>query len=319
MKMTTTARITAAVLTAGLLATAAATEAATIWTGPRITFSKASADDPRLPASQDRMTPQVWITRASTQGIYNAQSEAGYDDASPADTEWAYGTTAALPSLTFKPWVEWNGKNPPITVGTDAVVHLISDDIYIDIKFTAWGQRVGSFAYQRSTPSAGPPPPATTTVFEFYHPGFDHYFITAVQEEAANLAAGKLPPWVATGMTFKVWSDADTNITNVWRFFSASFAPKSGHFYTNNASEAASLQAGNVWSLEDPKAFYMMASPTGTCPSGTIPLYRLYNNGQGGSPNHRYTIDLALRATMIAAGWIPEGNGAAGVFTCVPA
>jgi hypothetical protein len=63
----------------------------------------------------------------------------------------------------------------------------------------------------------------------------------------------------------------------------------------------------------------MAASPDGTCPDENRPLYRLYNNGQGGAPNHRYTIDSAIRSDMIAAGWIPEGNGADGVFACVPA
>jgi hypothetical protein len=74
-----------------------------------------------------------------------------------------------------------------------------------------------------------------------------------------------------------------------------------------------------VWTLENPNAFYAMPSPTGTCPGGTTALYRLYNNGQRGAPNHRYTIDSATRASMIAAGWISEGNGAGGVFACVPA
>jgi hypothetical protein len=69
--------------------------------------------------------------------------------------------------------------------------------------------------------------------------------------------------------------------------------------------------------LEAADAFYMTASPTGNCPAGTVPLYRLYNNGQGGAPNHRYTIDGATRSLMIAASWIPEGNGPDGVFACV--
>ena len=157
-----------------------------------------------------------------------------------------------------------------------------------------------------------------TTVTEFYHPLFDHYFITAYPDEAASLAAGNLPPWIPTGKTFNVWSGPGANVTNVWRFFSASFAPKSGHFYTNDPVEAQNLQSGTVWTLEATDAFYMMASPAGTCPSGTTALYRLYNNGQGGAPNHRYTVDPAVRSSMIAAQWIPEGNGPDGVFACVP-
>src|SRR5262249_50109871 len=149
------------------------------------------------------------------------------------------------------------------------------------------------------------------TVTEFYHPAFDHYFITAYPAEAANIAAGKLPPWVATGKTFKVWSGEGTGVTKVWRFFSgSSYAPKSSHFYTNNPVEAQNLINARVWSMEADNAFYMMAAPAGTCRGGTTALYRLYNDGQGGAPNHRYTIDPAVRLQMIAAHWVPEGNGA---------
>jgi hypothetical protein len=48
------------------------------------------------------------------------------------------------------------------------------------------------------------------------------------------------------------------------------------------------------------------------------PVYRLYNNGQGGAPNHRYTIDLTVRAQMIAQGWVPEGRGPNAVEMCSP-
>jgi hypothetical protein len=174
---------------------------------------------------------------------------------------------------------------------------------------TALVEEVGAYTL---TLSAGP------TAVEFRHPAFDHYFITAYPEEAASLAVGNLPPWVPTGNTFNVWDAAGTNITNVCRWFSRAFAPKSGHFYSNNKAECPGLEAGGVWDLEATNAFYMMPSPTGTCPPGTTALYRLYNNGQGGAPNHRYTIDPAVRTSMIAANWIPEGNGADGVFACVP-
>ena len=52
-------------------------------------------------------------------------------------------------------------------------------------------------------------------------------------------------------------------------------------------------------------------------PAGTIPVYRLFNNGMGGTPNHRYTISADLRDEMIAEGWTPEGYGI-GVEFCAP-
>jgi uncharacterized protein DUF5648 len=57
----------------------------------------------------------------------------------------------------------------------------------------------------------------------------------------------------------------------------------------------------------------------GTCPSGTSNVYRLYNNGQGGAPAHRYTTSSITRAQMIQQGWIPEGYGADGIAMCSPA
>jgi hypothetical protein len=179
--------------------------------------------------------------------------------------------------------------------------------------------QTGPYTIALTTPDGGDTSPPVITVTEFYHPEFDHYFITAYPDEAASLAAGNLPPWVPTGRTFEVWGSAGTNISQVWRFFSATFAPKSSHFYTGNSTEAQALRSGGVWTQEADSAFFMMPSPTGTCPTGTIPLYRLYNNGQGGAPNHRYTTDPALRTQMIAAAWVPEGNGKDGVFACVPA
>jgi hypothetical protein len=56
----------------------------------------------------------------------------------------------------------------------------------------------------------------------------------------------------------------------------------------------------------------------GLCPAGTIPLYRLYNNGMGGAPNHRYTTSVAVFDQMAAAGWFFEGDGNTKVFACVP-
>jgi hypothetical protein len=140
--------------------------AATIWNGgPPLTFSKSGADDPTQAANQDRITANVWITRGGLEGIYNAKSESSFTHfASPADTEWADGSAANFGSLTFTDWNTWvkviHPPGPPATVNLPAVVHLISDDIYIDIKFTSWFTG-GDFSYQRATaPAATNVPPS---------------------------------------------------------------------------------------------------------------------------------------------------------------
>ena len=131
----------------------------TTWNGASITFTKANYADWTLAANQDRITSNVWITRKDTQGVYNIVSETGYSYFySPAGTEWAYGTTADYASLEYQDWLSWCGGNPPSFVNQDAVVHLIDDDIYIDIKFTSWsgGKSGGGFSYQRSTDQSMP-------------------------------------------------------------------------------------------------------------------------------------------------------------------
>ncbi len=141
------------------------TNAATVWNGPTIIYTQPGTD-PTQAANQDRITPNVWITRGTSLGIFNAELESGFAHfSSPVDTEWANGTLPNFASLTYHDWDTWaknlNG-GPPSTVGVNAVVHLISEDIYIGIKFTSWGERTGGFAYQRTTAPAAQPLTAPT-------------------------------------------------------------------------------------------------------------------------------------------------------------
>jgi len=125
-----------------------------VWTGATVTFSKEAGADPTNEANQDRITDNVWITRGNAGGqIYNAASETVADkDASPADTEWAIGTIDQIDDLEFKPFRETLSK-PKNQVGTDLVLHLITDNIYLSMKITSWdeGRTNGGFAYERSS------------------------------------------------------------------------------------------------------------------------------------------------------------------------
>jgi hypothetical protein len=138
-------------------------QAAQVWSGRTFTFTKAANADPNLAANQDRITSNVWITRGAVQGIYNIKQEAASSGSlgnSPVDTEWATGDAANYASLTFDTWVGWAGGFPPGTVGVNAVMHLISEDIYIDVRFNSWGSGAlggGAFSYTRAVaPGATP-------------------------------------------------------------------------------------------------------------------------------------------------------------------
>jgi hypothetical protein len=150
----------------GVLAAASTPSVATeIWSGRTFSFTKAAFTDPTLAANQDRLTPLVWITRGNSQGIFNAQVEAAFvHNVSPAGTEWATGDAINHASLTFLPWEQWaiSMGGPPQTPGVNAVVHLISEDIFVDVVFDAWGQASGGgFTYRRGVPPATPTRPST--------------------------------------------------------------------------------------------------------------------------------------------------------------
>jgi hypothetical protein len=140
-----------------LFAASPSVHAAEVWSGRVYSFTKPPFADPTNPVNQDRITTQVWLTRASTMGLFNIAKESFYThNLSPRGTEWAYGDAVNHASLIFAPWEIWAQTNPPSTVGIPAVVHLIAEDIYIDIEFDGWGATGGFFSYHRAVQPAVP-------------------------------------------------------------------------------------------------------------------------------------------------------------------
>jgi hypothetical protein len=159
---------------------------------------------------------------------------------------------------------------------------------------------------------------ATAEVVEYFHSPWNHYFITNNADEIAKLDNGTFAGWKRTGQEFTAYALGTPGVAAVCRFFSTAFDPRSSHFYTGIASECAAVKANPSWAFEGEVFGVLLPSAAGACPGGTVPLYRLYNAGQGAAPNHRYTTDLAVRNLMLVFGWISEGYGATGVIACVP-
>ncbi len=159
-------------LLVNILMSGVASAAPLIYSGYTITFSKGEWADYTLPENQDAILPDIIITRTESMGIFNIATEEIFDlNFSPEGTAWAFpfnnpGATisaANWESLVFEDWQTANGgpgaSGPPATVGQDAAVHLVEQDIYLDIRFTDWGigmEAGGYFAYERAaiTPSA---------------------------------------------------------------------------------------------------------------------------------------------------------------------
>ena len=165
---------------------------------------------------------------------------------------------------------------------------------------------------------AGPPTAAVGTAVEYYHAGFNHYFVTMYPNEIADLDAGRIAGWQRTGESFPVWLQDTGGMAGVCRFFSGTwYAPRSSHFYTPFQQECLDTRNRPEWLFEAIAFYVELPDANGNCVAGRQPLYRLYNRGANATPNHRYTTRPDVRQQMINAGWQPEGVGL-GVVACVP-
>jgi len=168
--------------------------------------------------------------------------------------------------------------------------------------------------------SAGWQGAPTARAVEFYDGARDHYFMTADAREIADLDHAIHPGWVRTGESFVVGTPAVRDAEDVCRFYGVPAKGLDSHFYSANAGEceAVTRRFADAWSLEATNVFTVDLPDilNGSCPSNTRPVYRLWNARS--DSNHRYTIDAAVAAAMVARGYVREGYGTQGVAMCTP-
>lgn len=155
-------------------------------------------------------------------------------------------------------------------------------------------------------------------VIEFYNTALDHYFITADYNEAAGIDSGAAGPgWSRTGNNFKSGGSS-----SVCRFYGSQSPGPNSHFYTTDPAECAYLKQLQATTPDTEKRWnyeglsFSSATPnSGTCPAGTQPVYRAYNNGftRGVDSNHRITRSSSAIQQQVNAGWSNEG-----VAMCAP-
>lgn len=163
--------------------------------------------------------------------------------------------------------------------------------------------------------------PVSGNAVEYHHAGFDHYFMTADPSEVVALDGGAFGGvWKRTGQSFMVHANPVIGTVPVCRFFSVSFAPKSSHFYTADPVECEAVRTRNPdWQFEKIAFHVPVPDANGQCQAGMTPIFRMYNNGRGAAPNHRFTTDRATRDAFLSAhGFIAEGIGPLGVAMCSP-
>jgi hypothetical protein len=165
--------------------------------------------------------------------------------------------------------------------------------------------------------------PSTVQVVEFYNATLDHYFVTANPDEMAKLDNGTFKGWARTGLAFNAFA-ADSQALAlglarvVCRYYGNPAAGLDSHFYSVFKEECDDVKRKfpTSWIFESSDVFQAVAPDrsTGACPEATIAVYRLFNGRT--DANHRYTTDSAVRAQMIARGYVPEGYGPLGVALC---
>jgi hypothetical protein len=136
-----------------------------IWSGPTITFQKADYSDFTIVDNQDVISSTVKITRGDAQGLFNIATESGFGGSSPSNTEWAEGTLLNYADLTYENWQQAVGYgNAGNSVNKTYVVHLIKENIFLELKVLSWtsGGNGGGFSYSRTTACEAPSEPTVS-------------------------------------------------------------------------------------------------------------------------------------------------------------
>ena len=242
------------------------------------------------------------------------------------DYEFAVGTSFAAPFVAATASL-MIARNPNLTPGR------IQDIITGTTRLFGTGSACGvsgqcgvglldtSLALQSTTPGTGMAPPGTVPVIEYYRADKDHYVMSADPAETAFLDSALASVWQRTGELFYAWTDpllAPLNAVPVCRFYDGSPLVDS-HYFTASAAECQFItdRWPGIWNLELPAAFYVLPTDaSGDCASGTLPVYRFFDNRQ--DANQRHTVDLSVRRAMLNRGWVPQGIGANSVIFCTP-
>ncbi|MDW8313162.1 MAG: M12 family metallopeptidase [Burkholderiales bacterium] len=160
---------------------------------------------------------------------------------------------------------------------------------------------------------------AVVTLTEYYHAGFDYYFLTG--RDADKRLLDSRPEWRRTGSEIRLQAVGNEQTSPFERFFFPEVARnglRGSHFYTALAEEQRLLAELNPTNqalrakpvLEGIEAYAFPVRSDGTCPPQTIPVYRAFK----GPPryvddgNHRFSTSLAQHRDMVdRLGWTDEG------------
>lgn len=149
-----------------------------------------------------------------------------------------------------------------------------------------------------------------------------HFFYSSDPAEQAAVDAGAAGAFSRTGRQFLTGGSSP-----VCRFYGSVTPGPNSHFFTVDVAECNALKAAQVsptpataqqWNYEgisyNTTPVSVAANGSRSCPAGTQPLYRAYNNAyplsgpkNSWDSNHRFTPALGDIAAMVTRGWRDEG------------
>jgi len=119
--------------------------------------------------------------------------------------------------------------------------------------------------------------------------------------------------WYRTGLRYRISDAPGDGRVPVCRYYTAAFGSQPTHFYSASAAECNAVAANADWTYEGIAFYVPVPDSLGRCGAGNAPIYRLYNNGRNGSPNHAYTPYASQREALRKSGFVEEG-----IAFCVP-
>jgi hypothetical protein len=132
----------------------------------------------------------------------------------------------------------------------------------------------------------------------YFNAGFGHYFVTADLPRSQGSMLGPT--------TSRSSAPGSNGRSDLGTAYDVCFFTTPGTFGTSprllygSSHGCGGLKLSELDLREDRREG--VVADRRSVPAGTRLLYRLYNQGQTGAPNHRYTISLAIRSQMIAQG-----------------
>ncbi len=154
---------------------------------------------------------------------------------------------------------------------------------------------------------------------EYYNAALDYYFLTgrALDKSILDTVAG----WARTGNEIRLYAARNEETLPLERHFFARVArsgTRGSHFFTALPSDQLLMTSVNPANgaldampyLEGIEGYAVPKSATGTCPAGTIPIYRAFKGPPryADDGNHRFSVSLAQHQDMVTRlGWADEG------------